>query len=697
MIDDIAEENLLDSAPERNDSSKNLNEINIPPLHDKKTNSEPSSSPKRDCSLGNNSSTITIRPKRKCTFLIRFDSDESTVSKSTKSESLDKEEKDAEAPNNDTISPFDIDHHQRETDLFSPLMYDKDSFIFGNSVGDHSRQSNNNDSDDGDDSIASGNIDGDARKKEDVTEIAPRFVLSQEYDTIESFQPQQQQQHSGQSSGFSGSHEKVSTPSPQPSLQSEGSREDAAQSINVESPNLISQHASCGSREQASVPNQPLSLQMSPQLEESRDRTVQPQDGELPKSEENNALQPDIIQSPELYHEKNSSQSQKELHQSTTNQNPDVAPPPSLLSTTKTQLKSQDTVPPPNTESQMSQIQQQQQQQQSLELPLIPDPPQPQQLQQSANVVPSDSPKHTPHHLIRDIKQQHQYNLDPLLASPNIEIASPEYEIVRSSKRSRLTINKENSETRHNLPGIRLFCHSPQNEASSKKDEQQQQSQHQPQQQQQQHQHQQQQQPEDPNQEALAIGPDHQMNQPVDFPLSPEYQMVQSCKNCPISGVAEDSDGNLMVKASINAGNVYKSDNDKERELPNSLESIEPVKPDKETSGDNKDTRSIPEEHGHQFESVKPINSQDISGDDEGGKSIPEHNQHSFIEPAKQLNNNNSIGISGDKNEGFVIQPGIRPPSMQQVRDTLSQHNLSETHNQGPYFSDDKDLQDRTK
>ena len=686
VIDDLPEGDEIESTPEKNDPHSNDNKKSL--VNNDKKN--PSLSPNKDGSLEISSSTITIRPKPKCSFLIRFDSDESSiVSKSTKSESFDKEDKNSESNiiNNDTVSPIETDHHQRESDLFSPLMYDKDSFIFGSSGGGGSQQSNNNnDSDDCD--AGSENYDQGG--------VAPRFVLSQEYDTIKSFQPQQQEENfSGQSSGSSGStkssHEQASL-SLQPSPQFDSAENQAPKPIKPYE-----------SHEQVLENPQP-----TPQIE-GCEVTAQSIDAESPKLieelEKDDVVQSGTIQSPRSTDlNKDSSKIQKESHQPTKKQIQDVAAssvPPLFLKSTTAQHRPEETVPQLHTKLQVSHMQDIQEHQ-SIQLPLLPEsPPSPPQI----NVIPSDhSPKHTtpsstPPKKPRYVNQQHSpyhHNFGPPPASPYIEIASPEFEIVRSSKRSRL--NSNNSETQ----GIRLFCRSPaQSDTHSKIVEQRQQ---------------------DTNQDAVEIGPDDQMNQPTDFLLSPEYQMVQSFQDCPNDVVVDDAIAREKHTQPVKS--MHKSSVENEEEN-SSQDLIKPVKPDRGVLRDVGESRLVPHLGKRLFVSGKP-SGEVFLNDREDEISLPQQqHQHSSIEPAKQpndrvsvsdnQNNNNNKNNNHNKNnninnnnknnnhnnntskEFVVIEPSIKPPSMQEVRETLSQHNLSETHNQGPFFSEDKDLQDKAR
>ena len=626
----------------KDDNLSNNSNSNKKLINDE-TNAAPSFN--RDHSVETDLSIAPIEKQHKpvCTFLIRFDSDDSSVSKSTKSESLDKEK--VETPEDDTTTPIDTDHHQRESDLFSPLMYDKTSFIFG-SAGDPQSK----DAADDYDSTTVSNSNG-RRETNLEDEAVPRFVLSQEYDTIKSFQPQHMQ-----SSGSS-SHDQTSmNTSPQQSLQPSPEP----------SPQLIS-----GEEVVAPISNvQTSPRQRTPQITE--DKSVKP-DIELPEYES-------ILNNFHLQQQFQSTANQDAAESPSTSDTIQQLRPlgPQLLESALANYDGEITSPviqsPPTPPQQQESTHSHSSKQITSSLIATPpycgnmqiDPLQPvTSPQESGNVVTCTSsryedqqahpcfiatpPQHSP--------SQGYHNINP--SSSNIDLVSPEYEMVRSSFTYRFAQQNKNT---NNWPNNRLFGQLLQNEATRICEQKQQQL------------------PQDHNQEDSLLNPDQ--IQPR-FAFSPEYQIIRN-----FQGYQEGIDG---------------GDGDHSNDKDNSGYPSEHAQRSIETAGDNGDDDDDDDVIAVQNnllnlgnpvsirKLIGPIkSSKENSGVDAGAKEKSLGSQD-CVEPVKP-------NLKGSDDKGLIIlRPGVEPPSIQQVRATLSQHQLPETHNQGPYFSEDRDLQDKTR
>ncbi|XP_066919058.1 uncharacterized protein [Clytia hemisphaerica] len=173
----------------------------------------------------------TLFSRERYNFLIRFDSDDSSVSKSIKSPgSLDKDVLSPDAFPMQQNEPVDSDHHQRESDLLSPLIFEKSSFLYDNKTSNsgHSYEASSDDraidetnkenQEEGQKASVDGDSDPSNKREDDCSSsvgnpILPRFVDSQEYETIKSFQQPRRvdlndssvtDSHSGSSTNSSG-------------------------------------------------------------------------------------------------------------------------------------------------------------------------------------------------------------------------------------------------------------------------------------------------------------------------------------------------------------------------------------------------------------------------------------------------------------------------------------------------------------
>ena len=126
-----------------------------------------------------------------CTFKILFESNESSSShgETSKSESLE-HNKPVICDRSEEVTSIETDLHQPEPDMLSPLMYDTDSFLFktrereicNSEMGDESVVSSNCE-------IKSGDLQLSPQSRSTISSvISPRFVHSQEYENITTFQ-----------------------------------------------------------------------------------------------------------------------------------------------------------------------------------------------------------------------------------------------------------------------------------------------------------------------------------------------------------------------------------------------------------------------------------------------------------------------------------------------------------------------------